>query len=79
MRFLSRSDRGRAAPPRVSALDSGSAPDLYDSVVTVQSKVMPAVTFVINRISFGRRMDLSRRAREISKKAEFLAAGSQET
>jgi hypothetical protein len=38
---------------------------------------MPSVTFAIKRVSFGRRMDLSRRAREISRKAEFLEAGGQ--
>jgi hypothetical protein len=34
------------------------------------------VTFTINRISFGRRMDLTKRVREISQKAEFLEAGT---
>jgi len=38
---------------------------------------MPGVTFAINRISFGRRMELSRRVREISQKGEFLEAGSE--
>jgi hypothetical protein len=74
MKFLSRSDsaeRTRGATGGIRAEES------YESVVMVRSKAMPTVTFVINRISFGRRMDLSRRAREISRKAEFLEAGGQ--
>jgi len=50
---------------------------IYDSTLSIQSKAMPAVTFVINRISFGRRMELARRVREISQRAEYLTAGSQ--
>jgi hypothetical protein len=74
MNFLSRSDKTE----RGSGQASGDrALDSYESVVIVRSKAMPAVTFVINRISFGRRMELSRRAREISRKAEFLQAGSK--
>ncbi len=63
---------GRSPPPgkpgeRVS----------YESVLAIQSKALPGVKFVINRISFGRRMELSRRVREITQKAEFLEAGSE--
>jgi hypothetical protein len=74
MKFLSRSDSSERTPP-VTREDRRR--DSYESVVVIRSKAMPAVTFVINRISFGRRMDLSRRAREITKKAEFLDASSQ--
>jgi len=74
MNFLSRSGRTERAIRHASGV---RARDSYESVVMVRSKAMPAVTFVINRISFGRRMELSRRAREISRKAEFLEAGSQ--
>jgi hypothetical protein len=49
----------------------------YDSVVSIDSKVAPGVRFAIQRISFGRRMELSRRVREISRKAEFLEAGTE--
>ena len=49
----------------------------YDSVKTVESKVAPGVRFAIQRVSFGRRMDLSRRVRELSRRAEFLSAGSE--
>ncbi|ERR1017187_7263885 len=74
MNFLSRSGRTERANRHTSGVHTR---DSYESVVMVRSKAMPAVTFVINRISFGRRMELSRRAREISRKAEFLEAGSQ--
>src|SRR5580704_16108526 len=69
MNFLSRSDRKERA--------GRHAGDSYESVLMIRSKALPAVTFVINRISFGRRMELSRRAREIGRKAEFLEAGGQ--
>ena len=49
----------------------------YDSVVSIDSKAAPGVKFAIQRISFGRRMELSRRVREISRKAEFLEAGTE--
>lgn len=49
----------------------------YESVLKVDSKVRPGVRFAINRISFGRRMELSRRVREITQKLEFLGAGSE--
>ena len=49
----------------------------YDSVKTVESKAAPGVRFAIQRVSFGRRMDLSRRVRELSRRAEFLRAGSE--
>jgi hypothetical protein len=74
MNFLSRLDRTE----RGSRQATGICPrDTYESVLMIRSKALPAVTFVINRISFGRRVELSRRAREISRKAEFLEAGSQ--
>jgi hypothetical protein len=66
MRFLSRSDRTHDIEAAVS----------YDSVVRERSKTLPGVSFAINRISFGRRMELTRRVREISQKAEFLQAGT---
>jgi hypothetical protein len=74
MRFLLRSDNTREerSPP-----DSAGGRVSYESAVTIESKVMPGVKFVINRISFGRRMELSRRVREITQKTEFLEAGSE--
>ena len=47
----------------------------YDSCARVGSKVRPGVTFVISKMSFGRRMELIRGIRELSIKCEFLNAG----
>ncbi len=77
MRFLSRLGKegsgisgGSGTPSRKGALH-------YDSVVVMDSKTAPGVKFAIHRISFGRRMELSRRVREISRKAEFLQASTE--
>jgi hypothetical protein len=76
MRFLSRlgkeSSKGEEGERRVrrGALH-------YDSVISIESKAAPGVRFGIRRISFGRRMELSRRVREISRKAEFLEASTE--
>lgn len=72
MRFLLRSDS--KGPGRGQAR---GVPVAYESAVKIESKVMPGVAFVINRVSFSRRMELSRRVREITQKAEFLEAGSE--
>jgi hypothetical protein len=48
----------------------------YESVLAVDSRAAPGARFVIHRMSFGRRMELSRRVRELSRKAEFLTAGA---
>ncbi len=71
MKFMSRSDK---APPGAFSSDTALQ---YESVITIHSKAAPGVTFTIRRVSFGRRMDLSRRVREISRKAEFLEAGNE--
>lgn len=47
----------------------------YESTTTVQSKVSNGVSFTIARMSFGRRIELTRRIRELSGKVEFLDAG----
>src|SRR5437868_7546507 len=47
----------------------------YESTVAMQSTTFPGVNFSVNRISFGRRMELCRRIREIGQKLEFLDAG----
>jgi hypothetical protein len=73
MRFLSRSDSKKE-----EERPSGNRPTVsYESALAIESKAMPGVRFVINRISFGRRMELSRRVREITQKTEFLEAGSE--
>jgi len=48
----------------------------YDSVVWFDSDAMPGVRFAVARMSFGRRIELVRKIREIGRKAEFLEAGS---
>jgi hypothetical protein len=75
MRFMSRlgkeiNEGGEGNAPRNGALQ-------YESVVSIESKAVPGVRFVIHRISFGRRMELSRRVRELSRRAEFLEAGPE--
>jgi hypothetical protein len=77
MRFMSRLGKtrffegaGQAASPRGGTVR-------YDSIVAIESKAAPGVRFAIHRISFGRRMELSRRIREISRKAEFLEASTE--
>jgi hypothetical protein len=50
-------------------------PASYESVATIESKVIPGVTFTVARMSFDRRLELMRRIRELARRAEFLAAG----
>lgn len=47
----------------------------YHSTVTSESKCFPGVCFTIVRMSFGRRVELVRRIRELAGKVEFLEAG----
>ncbi len=49
----------------------------YESTKTVESKVAEGVSFTIARMSFGRRIELTRRIRELSGRLEFLDAGEQ--
>jgi hypothetical protein len=49
----------------------------YESEAAVDSRVMPGVTFRIARMSFGRRVALMHRVRELARKAEFLDAGQE--
>jgi hypothetical protein len=49
----------------------------YESVTTVESKASPGVTFSILRMSFGRRVELMRRIRELARRMEFLEAGKE--
>ena len=48
----------------------------YDSTITIESKTAAGVSFTIRRMSFGRRLELTRRVRELSQRLEFSAAGS---
>ncbi len=47
----------------------------FETEMTIASESVPGVTFTIARVSFGRRMELLRRLREIAGRAECLAAG----
>jgi hypothetical protein len=49
-----------------------------ESRTTVSSKTYPGVTFVIARMSFGRRVELMKRVRDLAAKAEFFQAGCDE-
>jgi hypothetical protein len=77
MRFMSRSGKERSDAATGQGTASGNRAVHYDSVISIDSKAAPGVKFAIYRISFGRRMELSRRVREISRKAEFLEAGTE--
>jgi len=48
----------------------------YQTTTRVDSTVAPEVQFVIRRISFGRRMELIRRIRELADRVEFADAGA---
>jgi len=47
----------------------------YESVAKTASKVAPGVVFTVARMSFGRRMELMKRIRELAERMEFLRAG----
>ncbi len=55
----------------------GASECTYESNVQVDSQTLPGVKFTIHRISFGRRMELCRRVREIGQRLEFLEAGEE--
>ena len=76
MRFFLRS-ANREQGASVSEIQKSDAQCGYDSVVVVASKRLDGVRFTINRISFGRRLELSRRVRELTRKAGFLEAGTE--
>jgi hypothetical protein len=47
----------------------------YETVVQVESKTSPGVTFAVAKMSFGRRVELMRRIRALAERVEFLDAG----
>ncbi|MBI4876803.1 MAG: hypothetical protein HY822_19375 [Acidobacteria bacterium] len=47
----------------------------HESLLAVESESVPGVRFTIRRMSFGRRNELLRRVRELTRKVEFLEAG----
>lgn len=48
----------------------------HESEMWIESKTRPGVRYQIARVSFGRRIDLARRIREIGRKMEYLEAAS---
>jgi len=70
MRFLSRLGNGDQKIPVKGTVE-------YESLLRIDSKTVPGVKFVIYRVSFGRRMELSKHVREITQKTEFLEAGNE--
>ena len=47
----------------------------YESTLTLQSGTFEGVSFTILRMSFGRRIDLMRRVRDLSSRIEYEQAG----
>lgn len=52
---------------------------VWNSKTVVASKSQPGVEFVIARMSFGRRLELMRRVRDLAMRAEFFEAGCDAT
>ena len=48
----------------------------YESSAWFDAEAVPGVRYGIARVSFGRRIDLARRIREIGRKVEYLEAAS---
>ena len=69
MKFPWHSDKGKVA----EAITEGR----YASETVVESRTVPGVRFTIARMSFGRRVELMRRVRELARRTEFLAASGE--
>jgi hypothetical protein len=69
MKFTWRSDKKKAAEVRAGCG--------YASEAVVESRTVPGVTFTVAKMSFGRRVELMRRVRELARRAEFLAASGE--
>ena len=54
----------------------GEAEHSFDSALWFDAESVAGVRYAIARLTFGRRLELARRIREIGRKAEFLAAGT---
>ena len=63
--------------PWHSVRDNGETAGEYSSETLVKSRAVPGVTFAIAKMSFGRRVELMRRVRELARQAEFMAAGTE--
>ena len=49
----------------------------YESSHTIESRIVPGVSFTVARMSFGRRLELMRRVRELARRMEFLEASRE--
>jgi hypothetical protein len=49
----------------------------YASEAVMESRTVPGVTITIAKMSFGRRVELMRRVRDLARRAEFLAASEE--
>lgn len=49
----------------------------YESVEVIESQLARGVTFTVAKMSYGRRLELMRRIREMSRKLDFLDAGCE--
>jgi hypothetical protein len=47
----------------------------YEGTTRIESTVMPGVHFIVQKMSFGRRIELTRRIRDLAERVEFLSAG----
>ena len=47
----------------------------YESVTVVESQAVAGVTFSVAKMSFGRRLELMHRVRDLARQMEFLEAG----
>jgi hypothetical protein len=56
-------------------LDSGNS---WESRTIVVSESMPGVSFVIARMTFGRRLELMKRVRDLAARIEYFDAGRDE-
>ncbi len=50
----------------------------YESTAEIESELQPGVVYEIAKISFGRRIELIRRLRELAPQIEFLSASGTE-
>ena len=55
----------------------GVAGGSYRSESVVESRTVPGVRLTIAKMSFGRRVELMRRVRELARRTEFLAASEE--
>ena len=49
----------------------------YQSTVTLEARAVAGVRYTVSRMSLGRRIELTKRIRELTHRAEFLGAGDE--